>query len=57
MASAIFVNTFLSIFGIALLCGYSIALTETRKMLNPLIITIVCAIVVYNSYLAWLNWH
>lgn len=57
MASAIYVNTFLSIFGIALLCGYSIALTETRKMLNPLIITIVCAIVVYNSYLAWLNWH
>lgn len=58
MGNAIFVNVFLVVLCGLFLCGYLAAnFIETRKMLNPLIITIICAIVVYNGYLAWLAWH
>ena len=57
MASAIFVNVFLAVLGGAIMAGYSIAATETRKLLNPLVMSIATLVVLYNGYIAWLLWH
>ena len=58
MGSIVFVNSFLVILCGLFLCGYlATNFNETRKLLNPLIITTISLLVVYNGYLAWLNWH
>ena len=58
MGSVVFVNVFLVVLTGLFLCGYLAAnFNDTRKMLNPLIITTVSLLVAYNGYLAWLAWR
>lgn len=54
MVSAIFTNFFLAFFTAVCFIGWSAGQTETRKLLNPLIITFAVSVVLYNGYLAWL---
>lgn len=54
MVSAIFTNFLLVFFTVACFLGWMVAATETRRLLNPLIITFAVCLVVYNGYLAWL---